>query len=146
MPSLQGIPCLTQFALMQFRPRLDKTTLSTRQVSRNQLDGIDPENTDIVLMIRMKVRRVVRGSDLHEHPNDDPEKPADLWHVRILSAGHRNGDDLAGTGPFNGASTRGDGFIALFAESKTFATKDSNDSLQKAISPEFKQGMPSDFG
>ncbi len=70
---------------MQFRPCFDQPALPSGQASRKQLHGIDRENSDVVLIVRVKVWRMVRRSNLHEHANDDAEEPTDLWHSRILS-------------------------------------------------------------
>ena len=70
---------------MQFRPRFDQPALPSWQVSRKQLNGIDSENSDIVLIVGVKMRCVMRLSNLHEHANDDAEKATDLWHICILS-------------------------------------------------------------
>ena len=86
---------------MQFRPRFDQPALPSWQVSCKQLDGVDPVNSDVVLIVRVEMWRVMRLPNLHEHANDDAEKPTDLWHIAFY---RRN---LWATGflPTNGLAT-----------------------------------------
>ena len=67
-------------------PCFDQTALPSGQASRKQLNRVDLQNTDIVLMESVKVRRVVvRACDPHVHANDDAEEPDDLWDSLVLS-------------------------------------------------------------
>ena len=66
---------------MQFRPCFDQPALPSWQVSGKQLDGVDPVNSYLVLIVRVEMWRVMRLPNLHEHTNDNSEKPADLWHI-----------------------------------------------------------------
>jgi hypothetical protein len=61
-------------------PRFDKPTLRTGKIACDEFDGIEAEHTDMLLVVRMEVRRVVDGASFHEHADDDAEKPADLGH------------------------------------------------------------------
>jgi putative component of membrane protein insertase Oxa1/YidC/SpoIIIJ protein YidD len=65
---------------MELRPCLHQPPLCARKVSCDQVDGIDAEYTDVLLVLRMEVRRVMRCASFHEHANDDAEEPADLGH------------------------------------------------------------------
>ena len=49
--------------------------------------GRDPEKPGVGVIVRVKMCRVGRPPNLHEHANNDIEKPADLWRIRILSPG-----------------------------------------------------------
>ena len=74
---------------MQFRPCFDQPALPSGQAASKQLHGIYRENSNFVLIVGVKVWRVVRPTDFHEHANDDAEEPTDLWHGRIVSTfGH----------------------------------------------------------
>lgn len=69
---------------MQFTPSLDKPSLPGWQRTRDHLDRIDAENSNLILIVRMKMSGMVRRARLGEHSNDDPEEPAQLWHSTIL--------------------------------------------------------------
>src|SRR6185503_2102501 len=84
-PFLEPLPGGQELSLMDFGPRLDEAPLPLRQASSNVLNGVDSEDSDIVLIVRMEVRPVMRGIGLGKHPDDDPEKPSDLGHpYRLL--------------------------------------------------------------
>ena len=82
---MQRIPSGCQFSPMQLRPRFHESALAPGQLSGNQLDRRDSEYPDVVLIVGVKVRRVMRFTDLHKHPNDDAEEPTQLRHNRILA-------------------------------------------------------------
>ena len=70
--------------MMNFRLRLDEALLRSREPAANALDRIERERGQGVLIQGVEVRPMVRGADLHEHPNDDPEKPRQLRHSDTL--------------------------------------------------------------
>ena len=83
--ALQTFPIRRQFSLMKFRPGFDQSPLPPRQSSREQFNRIKTEDSHIVLVVGMKVRRVVRDADFHIHSDDDPEESAQFWHDCIIS-------------------------------------------------------------
>jgi hypothetical protein len=49
---------------MQFRPRLNHALLAPGQAARNQLDGINATDDNIILIISVKMRRVMLDPSL----------------------------------------------------------------------------------
>ena len=69
---------------MKFRPCFDESLLRPREPAANALDRIEGERRQGVLVQGVEVRSVVRGTDLHEHPNDDSEKARQFRHGATL--------------------------------------------------------------
>ena len=69
---------------MNFRPRLDEALLRSREPAANALDRIESERGQGVLIQGVEVRSMVRGTDLHEHPNDYSEKARQFRHGGTL--------------------------------------------------------------
>ena len=69
---------------MQFSPSLHKSPLPPRQVTGKQIDGLYAENRNVLLIVCMEVRRMVRAADLHVHSNYNSKEAAELWHVAAL--------------------------------------------------------------
>jgi hypothetical protein len=63
-----------------FHPKLPRAGAVVGEESPNELDSVDREDTNVILIVRMEVRSVVRRCRLGEHANDDPEETGDLWH------------------------------------------------------------------
>jgi len=70
--------------MMDFGPSLDKALLRPRKPAANTFDRIQSERGQCVLIQRMEMRPMVRGADLHEHPNDDSEEPRQFRHGDTL--------------------------------------------------------------
>jgi hypothetical protein len=70
---------------MDFAPRFDEATLLLMKATANELDGVDCEDTDVILVVRMEVRSMVGRSRLGEHADDDPEESGDLRHPSFES-------------------------------------------------------------
>ena len=66
--------------MMNFRPRLDEALLHSREPAANALDRIESERGQCVLIQGVEVRSMVRGTDLHEHPNNYSEETRQLRH------------------------------------------------------------------
>jgi len=71
---LEALPVREQLFLVQFGPGFHEPALTPRQRSSNQVDGFQTEYPDIVLIVRMEVRQMMRAADLHIHSNDNPEE------------------------------------------------------------------------
>ena len=69
--------------MMNFRPRLDEALLPSREPATNALDWIESERGQGVLIQGVEVRSMVRGTDLHEHPNDYSEKARQFGHTAL---------------------------------------------------------------
>lgn len=69
---------------MNFGPGFNEALLRLGKIAPNTLDRIKSEHRRGVLILRVKVRPVMRGSNLREHANDDPKESGDLRH--LLSA------------------------------------------------------------
>ena len=76
--------CKKQLSLMNFCPCFHKPSLPLRQAASDEFDRIDREDPDVVLIIGMEVRAMVRRRGLGEHADDDPEESGDLWHLSRL--------------------------------------------------------------
>ena len=70
--------------MMNFRPRLDEALLRSREPATNALDWIESERGQGVLIQGVEVRSMVRGTDLHEQPNDYSEKARQFGHDGTL--------------------------------------------------------------
>ena len=70
--------------MMNFRPRLDEALLRPREPAASALDRIQRERGQGVLIQCVEVRAVVRGTNLHEHPNDYSEKARQFRHGGTL--------------------------------------------------------------
>ena len=81
---MQEFPVGQEFRLMNFRPRLDEALLRPREPATNALDRIESERGQNVLIQGVEVRSMVRGTDLHEHPNDHSEKARQFRHGDTL--------------------------------------------------------------
>ena len=57
---MEQLPVRQQFVLVQFRPRLDQTTLLLRERSGDQVDRANRKNGGLVLKIGMEMSNVVR--------------------------------------------------------------------------------------
>jgi hypothetical protein len=65
---------------MQFSPRLDQAPVTLRQCARDKLHGIDTENSDFLLVISVKVRRVMLRADLGKHSDNYAEEATQFRH------------------------------------------------------------------
>ena len=81
---MQEFPVGQEFRVMKFRPCLDKALLRPREPAAHALDWIESERRQGVLVQGVEVRSVVRGTDLHEHPNDDSEEARQFRHGGTL--------------------------------------------------------------
>ena len=70
--------------MVDFRPSLDEALLRPRKAAANALDRIQSERGQGVLIERVKMRPMVRRTDLHEHSNDDSEEPRQFRHGDTL--------------------------------------------------------------
>ena len=70
--------------MMKFRPCLDEALLRPREPTANAFDRIESECGQGVLVQGVEVRSMVRGTGLHEHPNDYSEKARQFRHGGTL--------------------------------------------------------------
>jgi len=70
---------------MDFTPRFHEPALRQVKATANKLEGVDREDTDVILIVRVEVRSMVGCCGLGEHANDDPEESGDLWHPSFES-------------------------------------------------------------
>jgi hypothetical protein len=82
---LESIPGCEQLRLMDFGPRFNQAALLLMKATANELDGVDCEDTDLILIVGMEVRSMVRRCRLGEHADDDPEESGDLRHPSFES-------------------------------------------------------------
>ena len=57
-------PVFHKFLLMQFRPSFHKTTLSSRKGAGKQFYRFDGKHGNVILIMRMEVRHMVRTAYL----------------------------------------------------------------------------------
>ena len=93
--------------MMNLRPRLDEALLRPRKPAANALDRIEGERGQGVLIQGVEVRPMVRGTDLHEHPNDYSEKARQFRHGGTL---HRPSGFVGPTFAMSRGAVRGPGF------------------------------------
>ena len=84
LATLQALPSQKQLSLMDLCPCFHEPSLPQRQAASDALDRIDRKNPDVVLILGMEVRPIVRRCGLGKHPDDDPEEAGDLWHLSRL--------------------------------------------------------------
>jgi hypothetical protein len=77
---LESIPSGQELGLMDFAPRFHEPALLLMKTAANELDGIDREDADVILIVRMEMRSMVGCRWFGEHTDDDPEESSDLWH------------------------------------------------------------------
>jgi hypothetical protein len=80
---------------MDFTPRFHEPALLLMKATPDELKGINCEDTDVILIVRVEVRAMVGRSRLGEHANDDPEESGDLRHTGLESP-EATGLNLAG--------------------------------------------------
>lgn len=81
MPLLQAVPIVEQFLLVQLSPRLNQTALSRRERARDHVDGVNADNRDLFLPVRMKMGDVMLPARFGEHADDDSEKATEFRHL-----------------------------------------------------------------
>ena len=65
---------------MKLGPSLHQPLLRTWDLASDQFERVETENSHMLLVIRVEVRRMMSSACLHKHADDDPKKPADLGH------------------------------------------------------------------
>ena len=84
------LPCCRSSQSASSSSRCSSAHASTKRccfldkLPRNRFERIDSVNGNILLIVRVEVRHVVRRASLREHANDDSEKTAQLRHGQIL--------------------------------------------------------------
>jgi hypothetical protein len=81
---LESLPVREQLILVELRPRLNKTALSLRKRSRDQLHWMNRKNGGLTLKICMEVSDVMRHSRFREHADDYAKETAEFRHTSIL--------------------------------------------------------------
>lgn len=71
---------------MDLRPCEHEPFLTPREEAGDSLQLVDGKDGGFALGVRVEVRPVVRRAGLHEHPDDNSEESADLWHRAVSSA------------------------------------------------------------
>lgn len=69
---------------MKFGPSFHEALLALRETPSDQLRWLHSINGDVLLIIRVEVRKMVRRVRLGEHSNDDSEEAAQFGHRMIL--------------------------------------------------------------
>ena len=81
---MQEFPVAQELRMMNLRPCLNEALLRPRESATDALNRIESQRGKSILMQRVEVRPMMRGTDFHEHPNDDSEKPRQLRHGDTL--------------------------------------------------------------
>ncbi len=71
---------------MKFGPCFHQSSLSPWQGTFNKFDRVHAIDSNVVLIVRMKMRRVMRRPDFPKHADDDAEEAAQFWHEGILTS------------------------------------------------------------
>jgi hypothetical protein len=74
LTGLQAPPVFQQLGMMNLGPRFDQALLRARKRATYTLDRVQRKRRDRVLVRRMKMRPMVRGTNFREHANDDSEE------------------------------------------------------------------------
>jgi hypothetical protein len=82
---LEVVPGGEQLDPMDFTPRFHEPALRLVKTTTNELEGVDREDTGVILIVRVEVRSMVGRCGLGEHANDDPEESGDLRHPSFKS-------------------------------------------------------------
>jgi hypothetical protein len=70
---------------MDFSPRFHEPALLLMKIAANELEGVDREDPDLVLVVRVEVRPMVGRCRLGEHTDDDPKESGDLRRPTLES-------------------------------------------------------------
>ena len=81
---LQPVPVGDQFIAVQFGPCLYQASLYLRQAARDKFDRAQSKNANLILVVRMKMRKVMWTAGFREHANDDAKESAQFGHDVIL--------------------------------------------------------------
>ena len=65
---------------MQLCPGQNEALLTPWKGTSQTLDLADILDSNMVLIVRVKVRHMMLSSGLDEHANDNSEEPRNLWH------------------------------------------------------------------
>ncbi len=89
---MQSIPGGKQFSVMDLDPCFHESALPVGEAATDELRRIDGKDTDVILIVRVKMWPMVRRRGLGKHADDDPEESGDLWHglpriVRLYAPG-----------------------------------------------------------
>ena len=60
---------------MNLSPCFHQPALALGKIAADELDGIDREDADVILVVRMEVRSMVGRCWLGEHTDDDSKEP-----------------------------------------------------------------------
>jgi hypothetical protein len=74
LPRLQQLPILLQFNTVNLGPSFDEPLLRLRHGTTETLNGIDGEDSRMILIIGVKMRAVMLPACLDEHADDDAEE------------------------------------------------------------------------
>jgi hypothetical protein len=81
LTSLQSIPIIQEFSLVQLCPSFHEPLLPSWKPPGNQGYGINAVNGLSILVVSVKVWQVVLRCWFGKHPNDDPKEAAEFRHV-----------------------------------------------------------------
>src|SRR4029077_19439295 len=70
---------------MDFSLRFHEPALLLMKIAANELEGVDREDPDLVLVVRVEVRSMVGRCRLGENTDDDPKESGDLRHPSLES-------------------------------------------------------------
>ena len=77
---------------MQFCPGFDQSPLALRKGARQQFYRFNAVHCNLLLIVRVKVRCVVRGVRFEIHSNNDSEEATKFRHPGILPTRTRRGN------------------------------------------------------
>ena len=74
------MPIGLQLGLVEFSQSFHKTKLPLGQRACDQADGINAEDPDFALIIRVEMSHVMWGANFGKHANDNTQEPAEFRH------------------------------------------------------------------
>jgi hypothetical protein len=77
---LQSLPRRKELISVKLCPRKNGAFLASRKKSRDQFDRIERIDSDMLLIIRVKVRKVMTTACFDKHPDDDAEEAREFGH------------------------------------------------------------------
>lgn len=84
LPGLKPLPVGLKFGLMQLGPGFHKALLAAGECPSHEFQRVQAVNGNIVCVVNVEMRPVVRDADFHVHTDNDTKKAAKFGHVFCL--------------------------------------------------------------
>lgn len=77
---MQSVPARNELVPVKLCPSKNEAFLTSWKRSRNEFDRFEPIDSDVLLIIRVKVGKVMTAAGLDEHPDHDSEEAREFRH------------------------------------------------------------------